>query len=132
MPDPQTDPQFDEFLAIRKPGAHLDEDVVADDFVLMLGVDLVNYPKFEKVDNTVTYPKANLDIRYEVADTGPELADYSGPWRSDLRYTDFSKEFLATKVIPWSEQYMQLCVAGLAAEVAERPQRGAGSRTGPR
>jgi hypothetical protein len=119
--DPTTDPQFDEFLAIRKPGAHLDDDVVADDFVLMLGVDLVNFPKFPKVDNTVTYPKKNLDIRYEVdTDSGAELADYSGPWRPDLRYTDFSKEFLATKVIPWSEAYMQLCVDGWAAEIAKR------------
>jgi hypothetical protein len=118
--DPQTDPQFDEFLAIRKPGAHLEDDVVADDFVLMLGIDLVNYPKFAKLDDTVTYPKADLDIRYEMADTGADLPDYSGPWRPDLRYTDFSKAFLATKVIPWSEQYVQLCVDGWAAEVAKR------------
>src|SRR5262249_28419840 len=88
---------------------------------LMLGVDLVNYPKFPKVDNTVTYPKANLDVRYVTdTDSGAELSDYSGPWRPDLRYTDFSKEFLATKVIPWSEMYMQLCVDGWADEIATR------------
>jgi hypothetical protein len=114
------DSQLDEFFEIRKPGAHLDEDVVADDFVLMLGVDLVNFPKFAKVDDTVTYPKAALDIRYEMRDSGPELDDYSGPYRQDLRYTDFSKEFLASKVIPWSERYLQLCVDGWSAEVANR------------
>src|SRR5262245_61648464 len=54
--EPTTDAQLDSFLEIRKPGAHLEEDVIADDFVLMLGVDLVNYPKFPKVDDTVTYP----------------------------------------------------------------------------
>ena len=32
-----------EFHAIRKPGAHLEEQVVPDDFVLMLRVDLNNY-----------------------------------------------------------------------------------------
>ena len=59
---PTTDEQLDGFLEIRKPGAHLEEGVVADDFVLMLGVDLVNYPKFPKVDDSVTYTKKNLDI----------------------------------------------------------------------
>jgi len=114
------DSQLDEFFEVRKPGAHLDEGVVADDFVLMLGVDLVNFPKFPKVDDTVTYPKADLDIRYEMRDSGPELDDYSGPYRQDLRYTDFSDEFLASKVIPWSAHYLQLCVDGWSAEVANR------------
>jgi hypothetical protein len=40
------DSGLDEFLAIRKPGAHLEEETVADDFVLQLRVDLKNYPKF--------------------------------------------------------------------------------------
>jgi hypothetical protein len=116
-----TDPQLDSFLEIRKPGAHLDDGVVADDFVLMLGVDLVNYPKFPKVDDRVTYPKADLDIRYLTdVDSGAELADYSGPYRPDLRYTDFSREALATRLIPWSDAYLQLCVDGWAAEIASR------------
>ena len=45
MSDPTTDAQLDEFLEIRKPGAHLEEGVVADDFVLMLGVDLEQLPE---------------------------------------------------------------------------------------
>src|SRR5688572_5974587 len=57
MSDESTKTEVDEFLEIRKPGAHLDEGVVADDFVLMLGVDLVNFPKFPRVDDAVTYPK---------------------------------------------------------------------------
>ena len=121
MSEPASDPQVDGFLEIRKPGAHLEEGVVADDFVLMLGVDLSNYPRFPKVDDTVTYPKTNLDIRYEVdGDSGAELSDYSGPYRPDLRFTDFSKEALATKFIPWSEAYLQLCVDGWATEIAAR------------
>ena len=114
--------QLDGFLDIRKPGAHLEDGVVADDFVLMLGVDLVNYPKFDKaVEQGVTFPKKDLDIRFEVdVDSGAELEDYSGPYRPDLRYTDFSKNALATKIIPWSEAYMQLCVDGWAGEIAKR------------
>ena len=119
MADP-TD-QLDDFLEIRKPGAHLDEGVVADDFVLMLGVDLTNYPKFPRVDDDVTYPKAQLDIRQQVdVDSGAELADYAGPYRPELRFTDFSREALATRLIPWSEAYLQLCVDGWAAEVTNR------------
>jgi hypothetical protein len=121
MSDPTTDPQLDEFLEIRKPGAHLEEGVVADDFVLMLGVDLTNYPKFPRVDDGVTYPKAGLDIRQQCdVDSVAELPDYSGPYRTDLRFTDFSKAALATKFLPWSEQYLQTCVDGWATEVAKR------------
>jgi hypothetical protein len=116
-----TDPQLDEFLEIRKPGAHLEEGVVADDFVLMLGVDLTNYPKFARVDDDVTYPKTSLDIRQQLdVDSGAELDDYSGPYRPDLRFTDFSKKALATKFLPWSDAYLQVCVDGWAGEVSKR------------
>ncbi len=91
MAEPTPDAQLEGFLEIRKPGAHLEEDVVPDDFVLMLGVDLDNYPKFPSVDDGTTYPKADLDVRQQVdVDSGAELPDYSGPYRADLRYTDFS------------------------------------------
>ena len=121
MSEQELDGDLQEFLEVRKPGAHLDEGVVADDFVLALGVDLINFPKFPRVDDSVTYPKTSLDIRQEVdVDSGAELPDYSGAYRADLRFTDFSKEALATKFLPWSERYLQLCVDGWAAEVARR------------
>jgi hypothetical protein len=119
--EPQTDAQLDDFLEIRKPGAHLEEGVIADEFVLMLGVDLDNFPKFPKVDDNITYAKADLDVRDQLdIDSGAELADYSGPYRADLRFTDFSKDALATKFLPWSARYLQLCVDGWATEVARR------------
>src|SRR5581483_2880079 len=115
------DGEFDEFLAIRKPGAHLEESVVADDFVIQLGVDLANYPKFSRVDDGVTYRKTHIDARHEVdRDSGAELPDYSGPYKADLRFTDFSREALAEKFLPWSEAYLRLCVDGWAREVARR------------
>jgi hypothetical protein len=120
MPDDVTQ-ELNEFLEIRKPGAHLDEDVVADDFVLMLGVDLTNYPKFPRADDTVTYPLARMDIRQELhVDSGAELPDYSGEYRADLRFTDFSIEALATRFLPWSEAYLTLCLDGWADEVSRR------------
>jgi hypothetical protein len=30
----------------------------------------------------------------------------TGPYRADLRFTDFSKEALATKFLPWNERYL--------------------------
>ncbi|HET6951590.1 MAG TPA: hypothetical protein VFI47_14505 [Acidimicrobiales bacterium] len=121
MPEQEASSGVDELLEIRKPGAHLDDGVVADDFVLMLGVDLTNYPKFPRVDDAVTYPKAELDIRQQLdVDSGADLPDYSGPYRADLRFTDFSTEALATRFLPWSERYLLLCVDGWAAEVARR------------
>jgi hypothetical protein len=115
------DSGLDEFHAIRKPGAHLEEQVVPDDFVLMLRVDLNNYQKFSRVDDNVTYPKTHLDIRQELdKDSGAELPDYSGAYKADLRFTDFSREALASKFLPWSEAYMQLVVDGWAHEVAKR------------
>jgi hypothetical protein len=121
VPDLSADSQLDDFLEIRKPGAHLDAAVVPDDFVLMLGVELLNYPKFPRADDSVTYPKADLDIRQQLdVDSGKELPDYSGPYQADLRFTDFSVEALATKVLPWSEAYMKLCVDGWYAEVSRR------------
>ena len=121
MADPTNDAELDDFLELRKPGAHLDDGVVADDFVLMLGVDLVNYPKFPRAEEGVTYRKTDLDIRQQLdVDSGAELGDYSGPYRADLRFTDFSAEALAERFLPWSERYMQLCVDGWFAEVSRR------------
>jgi hypothetical protein len=119
---PETsDDQITTFLEVRKPGAHLSEDYVPDDFVLMLGVDLVNYPKFPKAVDGVTYAKTALDIRQELdVDSGAELPDYSGPYRPDFRFTDFSTDALATRVLPYSEAYLLLCVDGWAAEVSRR------------
>jgi hypothetical protein len=123
MPGDDTiDRQLDTFLEVRKPGAHLAEEYVPDEFVLMLGVDLVDYPKFAKaVDDGVTFPKTRLDIRQQVdVDSGAELADYSGRYRPDLRFTDFSKQALAERIIPWSEAYLLVCIEGWINEVARR------------
>ena len=114
---------YDELLAIRKPGAHLDgETTVNDEFAQSIGVDLTHFPKFDKaVDDDVTFPVEQLDVRWELdVDSGRELEDYSGPYLPDLRFTDFSVTALATRIIPWSAEYLQLCVDGWADEVTRR------------
>ena len=87
----------------------------------MLGVDLTNFPKFPRVDDDVTYAKGALDIRDQLdVDSGAELPDYSGPYRADLRYTDFSVEALATTFLPWAEAYREACIDAWSAEVGDR------------
>ena len=121
MPEPTTDPQLDEFLEIRKPGAHLADDVVPDDFVLMLGVDLNNFPKFPaSTTASRTRRPTSTSASRSTSTPAPSSPDYRGPYRADLRYTDFSRDALATKFLPWSEAYLVLCVDGWAAEVARR------------
>ena len=121
MSEPTTDPQLDEFLEIRKPGAHLEEGVVADDFVLMLGVDLVNFPKFPRVDDNVTYPKAGLDIRQRARRRlrrGAPRLQRAVPGRPALHRL---LEGGARHQVPAVERaYLQLCVDGWATEVAKR------------
>ena len=116
------DDGMDGFLEIRRPGAHLDDDVVADDFVMMLGGHLGYNPMSPRGGHdSVTYAQGDLDVRQETGvDSGAELDDYSGPYRPDLRFTDFSVDALAERIIPWSDPYLQVCVDGWADEVGRR------------
>ena len=50
----------------------------------------------------------------------PSSPTTAAPYKADLRFTDFSKDALANKFLPWSEAYLQLCVDGWAHEVAKR------------
>lgn len=38
----------------------------------------------------------------------PELSDYSGPYRHDLRFEDFSKDFLIKLMYQWQRAYLRL------------------------
>ncbi len=116
------DDQLTTFLDARKPGAHLEDDFVPDDFVLMLGVDLRNFLKFPKaVADGVTFAKTQLDIRQEVdVELRRRARRLRRPYRPDLRFTDFSADALRTKVIPWSEAYLLVCVEGWVKEVGRR------------
>src|SRR4051812_42032934 len=92
--DQTHDRDLQDFLDVRQPGADLSE-LTRDDFAIQLGVDLVNYEKFPRVDDTVTYPKVRFDTRAEVeVDPDVDLPDYSGPFRQDLRFSDFSRDAL--------------------------------------
>src|SRR3954468_23968457 len=119
MAEPTVDQDLHDFLEVRQPGAALDE-LKRDDFAIQLGVDLENYKKFPRVDDSVTYPKVRFDTRAEIVlDTDIDLPDYSGPFRRDLRFSDFSREALV-RMIAMSHEYYVLLVDSWAEEVANR------------
>ena len=96
MAEQELDENLQKFLEVRQPGVNYEEHQV-DQFALDIGVDLTNFKKFPRVDDNVTYKKKGRDIRGEVKiDPNVDLPDYSGPFKADLRFSDFSKEQLVT------------------------------------
>ncbi len=96
---PNLDENLEEFLEIREPGVNYEEHQ-ADQFALDIGVNLDDYRKFPRVDDNVTYKKTGHDHRGEIeVDPSVDLPDYSGPFRADLRFSDFSKEQLVTHAL---------------------------------
>ncbi|MEZ5167001.1 MAG: hypothetical protein R2695_11130 [Acidimicrobiales bacterium] len=119
------DDRFDDFLELRKPGAHLTGDVkVNDEFAQSIGVDLVNFPRFAKsTDPGTTFAVDRMDQRHDldrIADPDGGLDDYSGDYVPDLKLTDFSRGALATKLLPYVDDYTQLCVDAWYEEITRR------------
>ena len=70
------------------------------------------------VDDSVTYPKVGHDLRGEIGSTpSVDLPDYSGPFKADLRFSDFSRDQLV-RMLSMSYEYYVLLVEAWAAEVA--------------
>lgn len=119
MADGTIDQDLADFLAVRQPGVDY-EELQRDDFAIQLGVDLENYRKFPRVDDSATYPKVRFDTRAEIrVDPDVDLPDYSGPFRQDLRFSDFSREALV-RMIAMSHEYYVLLVEAWADEIATR------------
>ncbi len=119
MPDPTLDPTLQEFLEVRQPGVDYAEHQ-HDEFALSIGCDVTNFKKFPRVDDRVTYKKERFDTRAEIdVDSSMELPDYSGPFKADLRFTDFSNEALVN-MYSLSYEYYALLVDAWAAEVTTR------------
>jgi hypothetical protein len=118
MPDQQLDKNLEEFLAIRQPDVDY-KDQAKDDFAIELGVDLQNFKKFPRVDDNVTYKKVGRDVRGEMGDPTVDLPDYSGPFKADLRFSDFSREQLL-RMLSMSYEYYVLLVEAWASEVGSR------------
>jgi len=117
--DEQLDANLQKFLEVRQPGVDYEEHKV-DQFALDIGVDLDNYTKFPRVDDTVTYKKVGHDVRGDVdIDPNVDLPDYSGPFKADLRFSDFSGEALV-RMLSMSYEYYVLLIEAWAAELRAR------------
>lgn len=117
MSEQQLGKTFDEFLEVRQPGVDYEEHQYVEH--LQIDVDLTNFRKFPRVDDNVTYKKDGRDHRAELVDSGLELPDYSGPFKADLRFADFSREALVN-MLSLSYEYYVLLVEAWASEVASR------------
>lgn len=119
MDDKDLDRSVQEFLEVRKPDADYAE-IAAEEPLFQLEVDLVNFKKFPRLDESVTYKKEGSDCRGDLAsDRRRELPDYSGPFDPDLRFTDFSDEALV-RMLEMSLEYYELVVGAWATEIALR------------
>jgi hypothetical protein len=76
-----------------------------------------NYKRWPLLDPDARYEVGQLDIRQELrADLDIDLPDYSGPFRPDLRFTDFSREQLV-RMLEMCDEYRHVWVGAWLDEV---------------
>ena len=115
MPDAD---DVQEVLEIRKVGANYEEQQRPTP--LDIPVDLHNFKKFPVVDPPGTHAPTGPDMRGEIrVGESAELPDYSGPFQSDLRFSDFSNQALVN-MLAMSDEYYRVCVEAWADEAAAR------------
>jgi len=112
------DESIQKVLDVRKVGVEYEDHQQASP--LDIPVDLHNFKKFPVVDPPGTHKPTGPDTRGQIrVDSGAELPDYSGPFRADLRFSDFSNPALVN-MIAMSDEYYRVCVQAWAEEVAKR------------
>src|SRR4051812_24427843 len=111
------DDTIQKVLEVRKVGVDYEEHQEAGP--LDIPVDLHNFKKFPVVDPPGTHKPSGVDTRAEIRDSSAELPDYSGPFKPDLRFSDFSNQALVN-MIAMSDEYYRVCVSAWADEVAKR------------
>ena len=114
----ELDDSVQKVMDVRKVGADYEEhqEIVPLD----IPVDLHNFKKFPIVDEPGTHFPSGPDTRGDIRlGSSDELPDYSGPFRSDLHFSDFSNEALVN-MIAMSDEYYRVCVEAWAEEVAKR------------
>ncbi len=91
-------------------GNALFDYVVPDDFI-----------KFPVLDPSARFrlDPEKLDRRQEPGDPNVDLPDYSGPFREDLRFTDFSREQLV-RMLEMNDEYRRVWVGAWLDEAESR------------
>jgi hypothetical protein len=112
------DDDIQKVLEVRKVGANYEEH--QQPTPLDIPVDLHNFKKFPVLDPPGTHTPSGPDTRWDVqVDRSPDLPDYSGPFKADLRFSDFSNEALVN-MLAMSDEYFRVCVEAWADEAAKR------------
>ena len=113
----ERDETIQKVLDVRKVDVDYEEHQQASP--LDIPVDLHNFKKFPVVDPPGTHKPTGVDTRAQIqVDSSAELPDYSGPFKSDLRFSDFSNPALVN-MIAMSDEYYRVCVSAWADEVAD-------------
>ncbi len=83
-------------------------------------IDKENYKVFPVEDENAVYKISEKDTRGEIClENSPNLADYSGPFRPGLRFSDFSEEALLNLL--WADhEYYEILMNLWAAEISRR------------
>ena len=103
---------------VRKVGVDYEEHQQASP--LDIPVDLHNFKKFPVVDPPGTHKPTGPDTRAQIeVGSSAELPDYSGPFKADLRFSDFSNQALVN-MVAMSDEYYRVCVEAWADEVGRR------------
>jgi hypothetical protein len=112
------DETIEKVLAVRQVGVDYAEHEVAAP--LDIPVDLHNFKKFPVVDPPGTHKPSGVDTRGQIrVESSAELPDYCGPFRSDLRFSDFSNAALVD-MVAMSDEYYRVCVEAWAEEIKRR------------
>jgi hypothetical protein len=97
-------------------GEQLDKQAVVGAALDGFTIDTENFKKFPVLDPLARYRKTTFDNRQELrADLGIDLPDYSGPFREDLRFTDFSSELLVD-MLRMNDGYLAVWIGGWLEE----------------
>jgi hypothetical protein len=115
---PEIDESVQKVLDVRKVGADYEEHQPASP--LDIPVDLEHFKKYPVVDPPGTHKPIGPDTRGDIrVEESQELPDYSGPFKADLRFSDFSNHALVN-MLAMSDEYYRVCVEAWADEVATR------------
>jgi hypothetical protein len=114
----QLDESVQKVLDVRQVGANYEEHKQVSP--LDIPVDLHNFKKFPVVDPPGTHKPSGPDTRWDIkVEQSLELPDYSGPFKADLRFSDFSNDALVD-MLAMSDEYYRVCVEAWADEVRTR------------
>ncbi len=83
-------------------------------------IDFESFKIWPVLDPSVHYKKEVFDNRQDLkVMPGVDLPDYSGPFKADLRFTDFSREQLVN-MLAMNDEYLHVWVGAWLDEVEDR------------